>query len=200
MARLSAADLGDHEYAEPYTDGVEYSVLVYRDGEQRVVFPPVWKGATGTDLLPPWRRLRLCPYPQLPAELGQRLGSIALDLADAADTVGFVEVEYLVTGDGRELILEINPRVSGTMRISALATGVPVFALPEMPSVNGFLRADRYAVEVPHSGAPFIDPVAGIYATSRLTMVADHLAGLRRMLREQQGEVFDSLLLEPDPA
>jgi hypothetical protein len=192
LVARSALALGPHEFAEPYLDGIEYSVLVYRDAFRHVVFPPVWKGANGRDLTPPWRRLRLCPFPGLSPELDGRLRSSALGIADAAQTLGFVEVEYLVVADGRELVLEINPRVSGTMRIAALATDVPVFSVPNLPDLVGALPAQRYAAETPHSGPPFIDAAAGVYATSRLTVVADDLPGLHDRLRERSGVAFES--------
>src|SRR6185369_16359938 len=98
-----------------------------------------WKGATSRALVPPWRRLRLCPYPPLPAGLEALLRADARALADAIDTAGFVEIEYLVTADGRRVVLEINPRVSGTMRIASLATGIPIFSLPVLRDVAGDL-------------------------------------------------------------
>ncbi|GAA4463373.1 hypothetical protein [Phytohabitans houttuyneae] len=198
LARLRGAALAGDEFCELYADGTEYSVLVYRDAAGDAVLPPVWKGPTSPDLVPPWRRLRLCPNPLGGAELDRRLREWGLRTAVAARVCGWVEVELLVTGDGTVHVLEINPRVSGTMRIAALATGIPPFSLHREPALRGDLAAVRRAAEVPYSGPPIADPARATFGTSRLTVAADSYAELVRMLgaaaEGQAGVVLASLV------
>ena len=139
--------------------------------------------------MPPWRRLRLCPCPGLTADVARALRRTTLRIADAAGCTGFVEVEYLATDSGELLVLEINPRVSGTMRISAMAAGVPLFGLHRLTALRGDLPAIRHAAEVPYDGEPYCDPAAGVVATSRLTVAADDAASLDARLTELAGPV-----------
>jgi hypothetical protein len=185
--------LGPDEFGELYLDGVEYSVVAYRDRRGCAVFPPVWKGRTSPALVPPWRRLRLCPFPGLAAETDRVLRATARRVAEAAGCTGFVEVEYLVTGAGAVTVLEINPRVSGTMRISAMATGVPIFGMHRLTGLRGDLVAHRHAAEAPYAGEPFTDPAGDVVATSRITVAAPDAAGLRSRLREVAVEAAEAL-------
>jgi hypothetical protein len=175
------------ELAELYVDGVEYSVVAYRDDHGCAVFPPVWKGRTSPALVPPWRRLRLCPFPGLAEGTGRALRRTTRRIADAAGCTGFVEVEYLVADCGALHVLEINPRVSGTMRISAMATGVPIFGMHRLTALRGDVPAVRHAAEVPYDGEPVCDPAAGVVGTSRLTVAADDAAALTARLARLAG-------------
>lgn len=178
--------LGPGELAERFVDGVEYSVVVYRDQHGVATFPPVWKGPVDAVLTPPWRRMRLCPYPAAGPGLDQELRDVAVTIAEAAGAHGHMEVELLVTGEGSLLALEINPRVSGTMRISAMATGLPIFSMYRLPGRRGHLAATAAAAEVPYDGPPVCDAAAGIFATSRLTVAARDFAGVDEKLRRSR--------------
>jgi carbamoylphosphate synthase large subunit len=184
LTRLADCALSADEFCELYVDGVEYSVLVYRDERGVAVFPPIWKGATSPDLVPPWRRLRLCPYAEITSDLDLRLRDQSRRIALAARCCGFMEVEYLVTDAGDLQVLEINPRVAGTMRIAAMACDVPIFAMHKLPELRDDVAAVRWAAEVPYSGRPFSDAAGEVFATSRLTMAAADPALLRGRLSE----------------
>jgi hypothetical protein len=168
---------------ELYTDGIEYSVVVYCDDEHELVFPPVAKGATSTALVPPWKRLRVCPDPGLVPARDAELRALARALAAAIDLRGHMEVEYLVTRQGETLVLEINPRVAGTMRLAALAAGVPIFSLHMFPPLSCGLRATMHAAEEPYAGPPIADPEGRVFATIRLTVAAATAAGALSKLR-----------------
>ncbi|GIH25281.1 hypothetical protein Aph01nite_35910 [Acrocarpospora phusangensis] len=171
------------EFCEPYRDGIEYSMIAYRDAERLVIFPPVWKGPTGRDLVPPWRRLRRCPLPEPDPVLSELLYELTAGIAVRAEITGYVEIEYLVPEDGGPLVLELNPRLSGTMRLAAMATGVPVFSPHTLQKGHGRPPAVRLAAEIPHDGPAWSDPEAGVFATSRLTVAADDPAALLAKLR-----------------
>lgn len=200
LARAQDCVLGPEEFCELYLDGVEYSVVAYRDGRGCATFPPVWKGRTSRALVPPWRRLRLCPFPGLAPETDRLMRATARRIADDASCTGFVEVEYLVADSGDLVVLEINPRVSGTMRISAMAAGVPIFGMHRLTGLRRDLMAARHAAEVPYAGEPFCDPAGGVVATSRITVAAADTAALRRRLWELDVAVVDVLDVAVDDA
>jgi len=181
--------LRDDEFAEVFIDGVEYSVVVFRDQHGTATFPPVWKGRTGTDLIPPWRRLRMCPVPGIDPVLDRRLRDLAANVVTLAEGLGHVEVELVADDAGGIHIFEINPRVSGTMRISAMAVRMPIFGLHRLPGARGALAPVRSAAEVPYSGPVIYDPDHDTFATSRLTLAADDYAQLRAKLGEAANDL-----------
>lgn len=180
--RLRECSAGPGELCEVYTDGIEYSVTVYRDEERELVFPPIWKGRTTASLVPPWMRLRVCPDPLLAPQREEALRTTARELARAMDLCGHLEVEYVVGADGAVQVLEVNPRVAGTMRLAASATGTRLFSLHRLPAVSADLQAVCCAAEVPYSGPPFSDPAEGVFATSRATACGPTFADARRKL------------------
>lgn len=186
LARLGDCALGADELCELYADGVEYSLIVYRDERRELVFPPIWKGCTSIALVPPWRRLRVCPDPALPAECERALRASSRAIAAAADVCGFVEIEYLVTPSGELHVLEINPRIAGTMRLAAMATGVKIFSLHKL-DLCGDLRASCYAAEVPYAGPAFRDERERVFATSRVTASGETIAVVRRKIERALG-------------
>jgi carbamoylphosphate synthase large subunit len=169
-------------YWEEFIDGVEYSVVVYSSAAGQVTFPPVWKGRSRADLTPPWMRLRLVPSPLEPA-VSRRLMALAVEVAAAIDNWGFMELEVVVDGTGRIFGIEINPRICGTMRISAMATEVEIFDAYEMASLgSAMLTGVRYAAEVPYAGPAFQSRHA--VASSRLTVSG----ASREEVRQRMGE------------
>lgn len=170
LADAGTDSIAPDEFAEAYLDGCEYSVVVYREGDSVATFPPVWKGSVSPDLTPPWKRLRLCPAPAESEAPDAELRAVAGHVARAANAQGHIEVELLATTAGEVVVLEINPRVSGTMRISAMATGLPIFSLHKLPGTRGELQAVRQAGEVPYHGPAVVDPGRQLFATSRVTV------------------------------
>jgi carbamoylphosphate synthase large subunit len=158
-------------YVEQFVAGDEYSVVVGRFDERWLTFPPVWKGRTRGDLVPPYKRLRMCPSPGLDPDVDLHLRELALRIADEAGLSGLMEVEYVVGRSGVD-VLEINPRVSGTMRISALAAHTKIFTV-DAGDAHGHLPATRAAIESPYErDVRLIDPEHEIFTTSRATIGA----------------------------
>jgi hypothetical protein len=160
------------EFEEPFVDGIEYSVVLFRTLGRDVTFPTIWKGATRKDLLPPYQRLRLCPAPDLSPEQDTSLRALSLRAAETMDSEGFTEVELVVDTHGHAQVIEVNPRIAGTMRMAALAADQRIFDLPARRDVNGDLATHRCSVEMPWLGEPWNDPGRMIYCTSRLTAAA----------------------------
>jgi len=183
----------DEEFAERFVHGDEYSVNVFRTAQEVTAFPPVWKGMTRTDLRPPYQRLRLCPYDSLDYAAGEEMTVAAVRLANLLKATGFLEVEFVLTTEGA-LILEVNPRISGTMRISAMATDTKILSFPAYQTLPPRLRPMLYAAELPYHGPPVRSTEAQVYCTSRLTVSGASLSEVRQKLGalERAGTVPDA--------
>ncbi|MEQ1741637.1 MAG: hypothetical protein ABL869_03930 [Candidatus Nitrotoga sp.] len=169
----------DDWYWEVFILGCEYSILAFVDSAGTTLFPAIWKGNTRTDLLPPWRRPRMCPDPRLDSALEARLMSATRTVLDSVKCWGFVELEFIVDPSGSALLLEINPRVCGTMRIAAMACNTNIFSLPATGTHRPELFAPtRQALEVPYDGIPFVSDDRRVVASSRITFAADSAAEL----------------------
>jgi hypothetical protein len=171
----------DDWYWEVYISGCEYSVLAFVDDSGTTLFPVIWKGHTRTDLLPPWRRPRMCPDPRLGLSLEARLLNAARAVLNFVKCWGFVELEFIVDPSGDVLLLEINPRVCGTMRIAAMACNTKIFSLPANRNRPELLAPTRQALEVPYDGVPFVSDDLQVVASSRITFAANSAAELLRL-------------------
>ncbi|MCU1640736.1 MAG: carbamoyl-phosphate synthase, large subunit, CarB [Nocardia sp.] len=176
----------DQHYVEAYVEGEECSVVVFRGDGRTVVLPPVWKGRSNSALVPPYRRMRVCPGEPEQRVLEEEMIAISTAISAGVPCEGWLEVEFVVDPDGVPLVLEINPRVSGTMRLAAMAAQVRIFDIASDPAFSGRLAARAYGVEVPWEGPAFVRPADGVFATSRLTVSgatkADAFEALHRLL------------------
>lgn len=158
--------LGPDTYWEQWIQGDEYSVTGYREDGVLTLLPIVAKGPTRRDLLPPWRRPRwVMPGEQIRG--AEAMYSHSGTIAEALDIWGFFEVEFVVGQDVR--VIEVNPRISGTLRLAAMAADVRIFAEGVLQGSPGILQPVLAGVEVPYEGEPLVEP--GLIATSRLTCV-----------------------------
>lgn len=173
-----------HCYWEEYVDGVEYSVVLFRERGRVTLLPSVWKGAVQRDLLPPWRRLRLCPAPEEKPGLLEELANLGRVFADAIDMWGFGEVEFVVDNTGKPYVLEVNPRICGTLRIAAMAASMPIFDSRVFPGDFLDVPATYYAAELPHEGPSILRP--DVIATSRITCRAPSRQATRELLEQYQ--------------
>lgn len=178
-APVDGRTLNEGFYWEAYVDGIEFSVVVHRGSHGSIVFPPVWKGRVLPDLTPPWRRMRLVPGPA--AATHDDMIATAEKVARLLDVREFVEVEFIVPADGAPVVTDINPRISGTMRIVAMATGLPIFDPELSRSVAPAILSPRmFAAELPYEGVAFATERA--VASSRLTCAGESPAAVRREL------------------
>jgi predicted ATP-grasp superfamily ATP-dependent carboligase len=177
------ADLCDDEYTERYVEGMEYSVHAFSDAGRIVTLPVVHHGRNRTDLTPPHRRPRACPLTAPDPDLEEQMLEITRVIMAKSRCSGWIEAEFVVGADGAPLVLEINPRLAGTIKIAALAACVRVFDLPAFPGVSGHLPPRIEAIEVPWSGRTIVDDDRQIYATSRLAVGGPTRAHIEDKLR-----------------
>jgi predicted ATP-grasp superfamily ATP-dependent carboligase len=172
------------QFIEQFVHGVEYSVNVFRFAGRTVTFPVVWKGQTRMDLLPPFGRMRLCAPDRPDAQLRHTLVEQARAVAKALEVTGFAEVETVVPPDGDPVVLEVNPRISGTLRVSAMAAqfGFLDLFVREVAQRTIAIEPVLIGAELPYDGEPFSDVANGVVATSRLTVTASsETAALSRL-------------------
>jgi hypothetical protein len=98
-------------------------------------------------------------------------------IAESMAMSGWLEVEFVVDTLGVPWVLEVNPRICGTMRLAAMCTDLPIFDLPDL-NIDGPIAAVRVGGEVPWAGERFADPDRRLFATTRLTAAADDLDAL----------------------
>ncbi|WP_409241677.1 ATP-grasp domain-containing protein [Bradyrhizobium sp. CB1015] len=115
---------------QPFLFGREYSVnvagIVDQSGPRLSVFEPVDKGNTGIDSPHPSRRTRECPSGHITQEITQVLRDASLQMSTLFRLTGVAEFEFIVVGPD-VFLLEVNPRVSATMRMASLACDCSLF-------------------------------------------------------------------------
>jgi D-alanine-D-alanine ligase-like ATP-grasp enzyme len=129
---------------EKFLEGLEVSVDVLCWGGNTVPLAAISKGSTDRDLRRhPIYRLRVAPHPLSP-QLTQAVMSIAARAMQLLGVTGVAECELVLTRDEGPLVLEVNPRIAGTLPLSAAASGIdPHRALVDM----ALGRADLAALE-----------------------------------------------------
>lgn len=165
--------LPEGTYWEKWVDGQEYSVVGYRDAGT-MILPIISKGATRRDLLPPWRRARTVSPHVTPPGAADMIEATRT-IVDVLDVWGFFEVEFVLPDSlvsGAVQVIEVNPRISGTLRLAAMAAHVPIFA-PGALAGDRTIPAALVGVELPYSGPPVASD--RLIATSRLTCVGESI-------------------------
>ncbi|MES0885133.1 ATP-grasp domain-containing protein [Roseibium sp. SCP14] len=172
---------------QPHIQGREVSVNLWRMGRSTHVLEAVEKGVTSMDGKHPCKRVRHCPAPPLTTTELQALNEAAAEIAVAAEIQGIAELEFILSED-RIYLLEINPRISATLRMNLLACQVNFTRLIELSGDQSedrtvFVNASRFSAEfaLPDtaSGFKYAGKLSeGIWATTRVTMVANSLVEL----------------------
>lgn len=170
-------------FYEKFIYAYEYSVNVFFSDSVSFVFPAVYKGRNSKDLNHPSKRIRLCgQYEKEIQKYEKSMQLQALELAKRINNWGFMEVEFLVTDSGSILVLEINPRISGTLRMATLAIKTKCFDLL-FGKTNFGQNVLCNVYEFPNSGEMFFDCKNQVYCTSRATIVADSDFDLERKMK-----------------
>lgn len=185
----------DNEYIEPFVEGDEFSVNVFTDSSgNSLVFPSVYKGKTGRDMIHPSSRIRLCSRFKANSNIISQMSAIAVKVGELIENTGFMEVEFIVDTSGRVSILEVNPRVSGTLRMASMACDSMCFDLLFDESelgCNKQLECTCDVLEIPYVGRPLVDEEKKIICTTRATFcfndsndMIDKIQTIKRMEEE----------------
>jgi hypothetical protein len=178
---------------QPFIQGREVSVNIFRTNGKFGVFEPVEKGLNGLASVHPSKRTRYCPSPMLTEAQKKALYRASEELATLVNLDGVAELEFIVAGDAA-YFLEINPRIAATMRMNCLACRRSLFqelgeSLFEVGSSSRVFPAEAYSQEFPlptsaekfrNSGSPW----PGVWITSRVTVAADSPEALMARVEE----------------
>lgn len=110
---------------EAEVTGLEISVEVLVHQGMADYICPIYKGRTGPEH--PARRTKIAPAP-LPPGVVDEICSLAVAVCTTIGGAGVCELDLIYTDDGRPIILEANPRPSGSTRIGYWATGINIYA------------------------------------------------------------------------
>jgi carbamoylphosphate synthase large subunit len=184
----------DDELLQPFLDGVEYSVNLVCLNNTCLSFEPVYKGPTSRDAIHPSRRLRYCPWPGLAPCWRERMLDVAGRYAQAMGARGLVEIEFILTA--KDLyFLEVNPRLSGTMRMTSIACGESLFAELALRALgrashSAAIAATRFTAELPLTAdvdVAVLESLAQtmpLWLSSRVTTAAADFASLQRQVHQ----------------
>lgn len=165
-----------HMIAEHFEDAIELSVDVLRWNGRVTPLTVIDKGQTERDLRRhPIYRLRLAPA-QLDRETCESVLSTAGRAVDALGLVGLAECELLLHPTKGPLVLEVNPRLAGTSRLSAAATGLDLHkCLVNMAlgryDADGLTIKQHVAVQIPATGALTQEVLARLAANEAVKFV-----------------------------
>jgi carbamoylphosphate synthase large subunit len=187
---------------QPFLFGREYSVnvagIVDQSGSRLSVFEAVDKGDTGVGSPHPSRRTRECPSSHLTPEVALVLRDASLRMSELVQLKGVAEFEFIVVGKD-VFLLEVNPRVSATMRMASLACDCSLFTALGRAALSLFdgkvaKSAVRHSREFPLPEAANrlrnrgqIAP--GTWITSRVTIAADTMTTLADRLSNAEQEI-----------
>jgi len=188
--RVRGARLREDGYLfQPFVEGVELSLnLMWHEGRCNV-YPVVTKGPTDPHGVHPARRTRRCPA-ALP-DAARDLVRACVDYLAPLRPSGPVEVELIRRPDGRFVLLEVNPRLSATLRLSAVAAASNPFtdllaAAAGVQPLGRPVAAARHALEWPLSRELPAERRAAlcrdgdVWVSTRVTLAAPDRAALAR--------------------
>ncbi len=178
---------------QKFIPGIEYSINVHKFGDTVGVMEPVEKGATNINGLHPSKRIRTCPPICLSVEAKLRLSATAENIAHHLNLVGVAELEFIVNND-KPYFLEINPRISATMRMNCLACDISLFK--ELARVALKRESGKKLIQYPACRFSYERPVEsisdavrelllkidGTSVSSRLTLSADTKSSLEKKI------------------
>jgi ATP-grasp domain len=167
---------------QPFVSGTEYSVNVVSGPRGHLAFEPVCKGSPTVAGTHPCRRMRHCPCSALADSMRDRLLRASVALAAAIGSNGLLEVEFIVAGDTL-WFLELNPRLSATMRMASIACDRSIFAEVPLSRVaprwtGGVAAAIRHTAELPIApgtdvrGLRELSATIPVWLSSRVTTAA----------------------------
>lgn len=173
---------------QPFLAGDEFSINMVWHGGRSNIYPPVSKGAVDAHATHPIFRTRTCPAEPRRDPCWPRLMESCFRYLEPFKPEGPVELEF-IRCRGRFYLLDVNPRLSATLRLNAVASATnPLTDLIAAACGRGELgravRNRRHALEWPlmHSIEQDVrDELAGrayVWISTRVTLAAPDEATL----------------------
>lgn len=121
--------------AEPFITGSEISqeIIIWKE---KIVFQPlVYKGETRHNLFEhPAYRPRVS-FEKNNSELEIKIREISTNIIKLFNLKGAIEIEFIIN-NGKPLLLEINPRISGVTKLCKAVSGVDTYKLLTQIAIN----------------------------------------------------------------
>ncbi|MCD7781973.1 MAG: ATP-grasp domain-containing protein [Methanosphaera sp.] len=147
-------------FSEEYIEGYEVSIEVLRHNNQTVALQPVYKGNTtlsGTHPLSKIKRAPLYINGIDNQEHNTEIINLTTKIANLVDLDGTMDIDILHdTNTGKDYVIELNTRPSGTRYMSAATSGIyPLCELVDMARGNWSAKSRKksiknyYATEIP---------------------------------------------------
>ncbi len=173
---------------QPFLAGDEFSINMVWHNRRANIYPPVAKGRVDTRATHPIYRTRTCPAGLRRDPAWPGLAESCLRYLDAFKPSGLVEVEF-IRRRGRFFLLDVNPRLSATLRLTAVASGTNpltdlIAAACGVGELGYAVRTRRHAIEWPltHSIEPGVrdrlTERADVWVSTRITLAAPDEATL----------------------
>lgn len=186
----------DNEFVELFEDGLEFSLNMYSDTRGNcVVYPPVCKGRTSETVIHPYKKIRYCCNFEMYEKYIQQMVEISQQVGKLIDNVGFMEAEFILNDKHQVKLLEVNPRVSGTLRMSSIASQNMCFDMllnNNRKDYKAILKCISPTLEIPYYGDAKVDRNKDIICTSRATIpfscedeLVDKIYTVKRMEAEK---------------
>lgn len=186
---------------QPFIEGQEYSLnMVWRKGRCNA-YPIVGKGATDPLGEHPSSRARTCPASGLEPRDVSGLVTAAVDYLRPLGPSGPVEMEFIRAGD-TVYLLEINPRISATLRMSAVVGGSNPFtdlfaAACDLDPLGRTVPSTRHACEwaappgLEHARRRELESRGDVWVSTRVTVTAHDPDALARRAAEVRSLLAD---------
>lgn len=121
-------DMSDETLAEKFLEGPEVSIEVLRWNGKTVPLVPVYKGKTTLDGLHPLKKVKKAPLNIEGIDNNSnndKIRKLAVKIADTLNLEGTADIDLIFDGKtGKNYVIEINARPSGTRYISGAVTDV----------------------------------------------------------------------------
>ena len=169
---------------QPFIAGEEYSLNMVWHGGRCNHYPTVTKGRVRR--AHPSMRSRRCPTP-----IPHWVLRACEEYLRPYEPSGPVEIELIRNGN-RFYVLDVNPRVSATLRLSTVAAASNPFtdliaAALGMSRLGRIVQCVRPAMEWPTPPGVRIEPAPDTWVSTRITIAADDEDALERRARELGG-------------
>lgn len=145
--------------AQSFISGVEYSVNAIAGPAGVQIYEPVSKSANSVrDWQHPANRKRQSPDPNTPRTVVDRLVNVSNAYLQRLNTMGVVELEFIVDENQQVWFVELNPRLAATTRMSSLVSQRNLFvdlaqAAMGEPVCQGLVPTQGFSQEIKLTGS-----------------------------------------------
>lgn len=169
---------------DKYINGIEAEVDGICDGED-VLIPGIFQhveraGVHSGD------SIAIYPPHTLSRETKEVIADYSIRLARALKIVGLFNIQFVIDGDGRVYVIEVNPRASRTIPIMSKITGIPMVNVATKLIMGSTLRSLGYEPGLAEESA-FSAVKAPVFSFAKLSTVDTFLSPEMKSTGEVMG-------------